>query len=34
MIWHKGYQGAGWVEPKVYIQPVNYEDVKKRPPKA
>ncbi|KAJ1024313.1 hypothetical protein NDA18_004483 [Ustilago nuda] len=32
--WHKGYQGAGGVEPKVWIQPVNYEDVKKRPPKA
>ncbi|ETS64165.1 hypothetical protein PaG_01401 [Moesziomyces aphidis] len=32
--WHKGYQGAGQVEPKIYIQPVKYEDVQKRPPKA
>lgn len=32
--WHKGYQGAGQTEPKVYIQPVQYEDVKKRPPKT
>ncbi|KAN0065812.1 RNA export factor gle2 [Thecaphora frezii] len=31
--WHKGYQGAN-PENKVFIQPVNYEDVKKRPPKA
>ncbi|PWN50013.1 WD40 repeat-like protein [Violaceomyces palustris] len=31
--WHKGYQGAN-PENKVYIQPVNPEDIKKRPPKA
>ncbi|PWZ03706.1 WD40 repeat-like protein [Testicularia cyperi] len=31
--WHKGYGAAGQIEPKVYIQPVNYEEIKKRPPK-